>query len=180
LSNSQKSYLELLQRLRTIKGIKQVRISSGLRTDLALADKQNGARFIAELAKYHTGGQIKLAPEHAAEQVLEAMGKCGLASFMEFTDIFMRESRKAGKPQFITCYFMSAHPASTVQSMQKINELARKLGFRPEQLQTFTPTPSTWSSCMYHTGLHFKTRAKIYVAKTAKEKMAQNEVIRKS
>jgi uncharacterized radical SAM protein YgiQ len=179
LQGSQQAYVKLLQRLRNMPNIKKIRIASGIRTDLAMADKQHGRQFVADLAKYHTGGQIKLAPEHANRAVLEAMGKGDGASLLPFVELFTAESRKAGLSQYVTCYFMSAHPACTMQAMNDISRLSQQLGFAPEQVQTFTPTPSTWSSCMYHTGKHFQTAKPIYIANTAKEKMEQAASIAK-
>lgn len=178
LKSPQKQYVALLEKLHKLKGIKKLHITSGIRTDLALADKECGRLFIKLLAARHTSGQIKLAPEHTDMKVLQAMGKCGSGSFIKFIDIFMKESEKAGKKQFTTCYFMAAHPGSTENSMHEVKKFSDRLKYTPEQVQIFTPTPSTWSTCMYHTGKDVDGKT-IYIPKSVKEKIRQKEIITK-
>ncbi len=180
LSGSQKNYVELLRRLREIKGIKKILISSGIRTDLALADRNNGPRFAVELAKYHTGGQIKLAPEHSENDVLRLMGKPSISSIEQFTTLFLQSSAKENKKQFISYYFMAAHPGCTAESMKKLRRyIESKFTFTPEQAQIFTPTPSTWSTCMYHTCRDYINGTPVYTEKKLKEKNFQKELISK-
>jgi uncharacterized radical SAM protein YgiQ len=176
LNNSQKRYADILAILRKTDGIKKINVASGIRCDLALADKANGGRFISDLAKYHTGGQIKLAPEHIDPAVLRYMGKCSAAFSEKFAAKFMETSRREGKKQFVTYYFMAAHPGCTVNSMEKLKRYIREqLNFTPEQVQIFTPTPSTWSTCMYYTEKD-KNGEPLFVPK-GKIKNAQKKLI---
>jgi uncharacterized radical SAM protein YgiQ len=175
LANSQKRYVELLAKLRGIAGIKKIFIASGIRCDMAIHDKNYGSKFIQDLAKHHTGGQIKLAPEHSDQSVLDYMGKSSMRYFEEFAERFMQISRQEGKKQFITCYFMAAHPGCTMNSMDRLKRYIKAhLGFTPEQVQIFTPTPSTWSTCMYYTGKD-KEGKSVYVAK-GKERNEQKDI----
>ena len=178
LSGSQENYTELLRHLRKIKGIKKIRVSSGIRADLALANRDNGARFIADLAKYHTGGQIKLAPEHSEEEVLRLMGKPHICHVERFAAIFSAFSAKENKKQFISYYFMAAHPGCTADSMKKLNKYIKtNVTFTPEQAQIFTPAPSTWSACMYYTCRDYINGSQINVEKKLKGKTAQKMLI---
>lgn len=177
LNGAHKRYNALLDKLSRVKGIKKVLVASGIRCDMAVADRKEGAGFISRLACEHTGGQIKLAPEHTDEFVLRLMGKCPIDNFERFMEDFARESTKAAKKQFITCYFMAAHPGCNMSAMQRLKRfITGHLHFRPQQIQIFTPTPSTWSTCMYYTGLA-PDGTPIYVARTEKEKAAQKEML---
>ena len=176
LSNSQKRYADVLAALRKIKGVKKINVASGIRCDLALSDKTDGGRFISDLAKYHTGGQIKLAPEHVDPVVLRHMGKCSAAFSEKFAAKFLEISQREGKKQFVTHYFMAAHPGCTEKSMEKLKRyIKERLKFTPEQVQIFTPTPSTWSTCMYYTEKD-KNGAPLFVPK-GKIKNAQKKLL---
>jgi uncharacterized radical SAM protein YgiQ len=177
LNGAHKRYTALLQDLSKLKGIKKVLVASGIRCDMAVADKKEGQRFIQALAQHHTGGQIKLAPEHTDDNILRLMGKSGIAPFTSFMEAFATESRKAGKQQFISCYFMAAHPGCDMSAMKRLRAFIKgKLHFRPQQVQIFTPTPSTWSTCMYTTGISPEGES-IHIPRTHREKEAQKEEI---
>ena len=144
----------LLRKLRELPGVRHVFVASGIRPDLVAADKKGGGRYIEELARHHVSGQLKLAPEHVTPFVLRLMGKPGTAPLLEFKEQFEAASRGAGKKQFLTYYFIAAHPGCTDDDMRELKRFAtQRLRLVPEQVQVFTPTPSTWSTAMYYTGL---------------------------
>lgn len=172
---SHKTYLTLLRRLRQIPGVKKVFIRSGIRFDYALLDPDH--TFIQELASYHTSGQLRLAPEHVSNNVLEIMGKPPHALYEQFVDEFMRASKRAGKEQYVLPYLMSSHPGSTLKEAVKLAEFCRDLGFMPEQVSDFYPTPSTVSTCIYYTGLDPRTLKKVYCPTNPHEKALQRALI---
>jgi len=170
--------LHLLRSLRALPGIRHVFVASGIRPDLVMADKQQGGTYIDELAAYHVSGQLKLAPEHVTKHILEFMGKPSLDSMMLFKERFDATNRKLGKRQFLTYYFIAAHPGCIEDDMRQLKKFARsKLFLTPEQVQVFTPTPSTWSTAMYYTGTNPTSNNSIPVARTFRERQTQKELL---
>lgn len=169
---------DLLERLRAIPGIKKAFVSSGIRHDLVCADKDYGDAYLKELAEHHVSGQMKLAPEHTDQGVLNKMGKGGNATLLEFRDRFLKISREKGKKQFLTYYFLAAHPGCTEMDMKRLKSFVNKnLKLGPEQVQIFTPTPSTYSTLMYYTGLDPFTGEKIFVEKDPVCKKKQKDIL---
>lgn len=168
-------YVELLKKLRKIPGVKKVFIRSGIRFDYLLAEKKDG--FLRELCEYHVSGQLKVAPEHVAGPVLTLMGKPEHKVYEEFIRRFDLMNKKIGKKQYLVPYLMSSHPGSTLKEAVELAEYCRDLGYMPEQVQDFYPTPSTLSTCMYYTGLDPRTMKKVYVPKSPHEKAMQRALI---
>lgn len=172
-----KPILNLLEKVGSIKGVKKVFATSGIRADLAVNDKLNGQNYIAEIAKNHVSGQLKMAPESADSKVLKAMKKPDNKSFLEFCRIYKEYSKKFHKNQFISCYFIAAHPGENEKEAQNTHNFIEKyLDFSPEQVQIFTPTPSTWATCAYYTGLDEEGN-KIYVEKQLSKKEKYKSII---
>jgi uncharacterized radical SAM protein YgiQ len=168
----------LLERLRAIPGVKKAFVSSGIRHDLVCADKHYGESYLKELTEHHVSGQMKLAPEHTEQGVLNKMGKVGIATLLEFRDRFLKRSKETGKKQFLTYYFLAAHPGCTETDMKRLRSFVNKnLKLAPEQVQIFTPTPSTYSTLMYYTGLDPFTGEKIFVEKDPVCKKRQKDVL---
>ena len=168
-------YVELLKKLRKIPGVKKVFIRSGIRFDYLLAEKKD--HFLRELCEYHVSGQLKVAPEHVAGPVLALMGKPEHKVYEEFIRRFDLMNKKIGKKQYLVPYLMSSHPGSTLKEAVELAEYCRDLGYMPEQVQDFYPTPSTLSTCMYYTGLDPRTMKKVYVPKSPHEKAMQRALI---
>ena len=168
-------YVSLLKKLRQIPGVKKVFIRSGIRFDYLLADKKKD--FLKELCQYHVSGQLKVAPEHVAQPVLALMGKPEHSVYEKFTAEFNKMNEKIGKKQYLVPYLMSSHPGSTLKEAVELAEYCRDLGYMPEQVQDFYPTPSTLSTCMYYTGLDPRTGQKVYVPKNPHEKAMQRALI---
>lgn len=175
LEADHRDYLELLRKLRHLPGIKKVFIRSGIRFDYVNAD--SSPEFLNELAAYHVSGQLRVAPEHVSDQVLYYMGKPEHKVYEEFLKKFQRANEKSGKRQFVVPYLMSSHPGCTIKEAVKLAEYVRDMGFMPEQVQDFYPTPSTMSTCMYYTGLDPRTGEKVYVPKSAREKAMQRALL---
>jgi uncharacterized radical SAM protein YgiQ len=170
--------LSLLKKIRQIPGIRKVFIGSGIRYDMVLADKNCGLSYLREVAEFHTSGQLKIAPEHTEPVVLHLMGKPGIGSLTRFKSEFDRMSREAGKKQFLTYYLIAAYPGCTDREMKKVHDYAvRELKVFPEQVQVFTPTPSTYASVMYYTERDPFTIEPIYVEKNLKRKEHQKEIV---
>lgn len=146
-----RDYLSLLKKLRSLPGVKKVFIRSGFRFDYLLADRDR--TFLRELCQYHISGQLRVAPEHVSDNVLSKMGKPGNDVYREFVRTFEEMNKKTGKEQYIVPYLMSSHPGSTLKDAVALAEYIRELGYMPEQVQDFYPTPGTVSTCMYYTGL---------------------------
>ncbi len=170
-----KDYLKLLRKLRSLPGVKKVFIRSGIRFDYVLADSDH--TFLQELCKYHVSGQLKVAPEHISDQVLEKMGKPKADIYHQFVREYQKINEKLGKKQYLVPYLMSSHPGSTLQDAVNLAEFLRDLGYMPEQVQDFYPTPSTISTCMYYTGLDPRTMEPVYVAHNPHEKAMQRALI---
>lgn len=175
LEADHRDYLELLRKLRHLPGIKKVFIRSGIRFDYVNADPS--PEFLNELAAYHVSGQLRVAPEHVSDQVLYYMRKPEHKVYEEFLKKFQRANEKSGKRQFVVPYLMSSHPGCTIKEAVKLAEYVRDMGFMPEQVQDFYPTPSTMSTCMYYTGLDPRTGEKVYVPKSAREKAMQRALL---
>jgi len=170
--------INLLRRLRKIKGVKKVFVASGIRYDLLLADKKHCLNYMRELVDHHISGQLKVAPEHTQEKILKIMGKPGIEALLEFKAIFEKLNRDAGCRQFLTYYFIAAHPGCTDGDMRDLKAFAsRQLKIHPRQVQIFTPTPSTYSSLMYWTGIDPATGGKIFVEKDVGKKQKQKDII---
>jgi len=170
--------MNLLKRIREIPGVKKVFIGSGIRHDLILADDRHGHGYLEQIAACHVSGQMKVAPEHTQPAVLKLMGKPDAASLLDFRDRFNRLSKKAGKNQFLTYYLIAAHPGCTLEDMKKLKKFTReKLKIRPEQVQIFTPTPSTYSTLMYYTGMDPFSGKKLFVEKDRSGKEKQKNCI---
>jgi uncharacterized radical SAM protein YgiQ len=178
LAINHKQQIELLKRLRGIKGVKKIFIASGLRYDMVMEDRKYGGAYLENLVNNHISGQLKIAPEHTEDGVLKMMGKTGTKYLPGFRDEFERLNKKAGKNQFLTYYLIAAHPGCTYQDMQKLKAFTRKeLKMNPEQVQIFTPIPSTYSTLMYYTGLDPFSKKHIFVEKDIRQKERQKEVI---
>jgi len=170
--------IALLKKVRQIEGVKQVLVSSGIRYDLVLGDQEHGDAYLREITRSHVGGQLKVAPEHSESKVLDAMGKPGHAQLLAFKEKFDRFSREAGKEQYLTYYLIAAHPGCTQEDMHALRRFAsRELHISPEQVQLYTPLPSTYSAVMYHTGLNPFTRKPIFVEKDAGKRERQKGIV---
>jgi uncharacterized radical SAM protein YgiQ len=172
---------DLLKQIRRIKGVKKAFVSSGIRYDLLLSDRKHGMAYLQELVEHHVSGQMKVAPEHSEDAVLKMMGKPGTASLVAFRELFYRMSQAAGKENHLTYYLIAAHPGCGENDMHKLKRFAdRALRISPEQVQIFTPTPSTYSSLMYYTETDPFTGRPLLVEKDPVRKARQkNIVIRK-
>ena len=175
LDADHRDYVSLLRKLRDIPKVKKVFIRSGIRFDYLLADKKQ--EFLRELCEYHVSGQLKVAPEHVAGPVLSLMGKPEHKVYEEFTRQFYKMNERIGKEQYLVPYLMSSHPGSTLKEAVELAEYCRDLGYMPEQVQDFYPTPSTLSTCMYYTGVDPRTMQKVYVPKSPHEKAMQRALI---
>ena len=170
--------INLLQALRKLTGIRKVFIASGLRYDLILADKRSGARYIEEILRHHVSGQLKIAPEHSQKRVLDLMGKPDTSQLKDFIALFETLKRTTRRNVFLTYYLMAAHPGCTLDDMQALKRFARKeLRLLPEQVQIFTPTPSTWATVMYHTAVDPFTDRSLFVEKNPSKKIRHKAIL---
>lgn len=170
-----KDYVSLLRKLRSIPGVKKVFIRSGIRFDYLLCDKDD--TFFQELLKHHVSGQLKVAPEHICDTVLSKMGKPPKAVYERFIRKYEDYNRKIGEKQYVVPYLMSSHPGSTLKEAVALAEYIRDLGYMPQQVQDFYPTPSTVSTVMYYTGLDPRDQKPVYVVKNPHEKAMQRALI---
>ncbi|MFR6537037.1 MAG: YgiQ family radical SAM protein [Lachnospiraceae bacterium] len=175
LTVDHKDYLSLLRKLRQLPGVKKVFIRSGIRFDYLLEDKDD--RFFRELCQYHVSGQLKVAPEHISDNVLRYMGKPPVEVYDRFKEKYRKINEQIGKKQYLVPYLMSSHPGSTLKDAIALAEYLRDLGYMPEQVQDFYPTPSTISTCMYYTGLDPATMQPVYVSHNPHEKAMQRALI---
>lgn len=175
LKADHRDYIALLRKLRALPKVKKVFIRSGIRFDYVLADKDS--HFLEELCRYHVSGQLKVAPEHVSDPVLACLGKPEHAVYEEFSRQYRQMNEKLGMKQYLVPYLMSSHPGSTMKEAVKLAEYCRDLGYMPEQVQDFYPTPSTISTCMYYTGLDPRTMKPVYVPKNPHEKEMQRALI---
>ena len=168
-------YIQLLRELRSLPGVKKVFIRSGIRFDYLLADPDD--TFLRELCTYHVSGQLKVAPEHVSDAVLSVMGKPSRAVYDRFVAAYRAMNKKLGKKQYLVPYLMSSHPGSTLKEAVELAEYVRDMGYMPEQVQDFYPTPSTMSTCMYYTGVDPRTMKPVYVPRSQHEKALQRALI---
>ena len=168
-------YVSLLRKLRKIPGVKKVFIRSGIRFDYLIYDEDR--TFLRELCEHHVSGQLKVAPEHISDAVLEKMGKPSVDVYERFVKAYKDMNKKLGKEQYLVPYLMSSHPGSTLKEAVELAEFLRDLGYMPEQVQDFYPTPSTISTCMYYTGVDPRTMEPVYVARDPHEKAMQRALI---
>ncbi|WP_184089790.1 YgiQ family radical SAM protein [Anaerocolumna cellulosilytica] len=168
-------YLVLLKKLRELPNVKKVFVRSGIRFDYLINDSDD--TFMKELCEHHISGQLKVAPEHISDRVLDMMGKPKNSVYEEFIRKYKRTNEKVGKNQFVVPYLMSSHPGSTIKEAVALAEYLRDLGYMPEQVQDFYPTPSTISTCMYYTGLDPRTMQAVYTPKSPHEKAMQRALI---
>ena len=168
-------YLSLLRKLREIHGIKKVFVRSGLRYDYMMAD--NNDEFFTELVKHHISGQLKVAPEHMSDNALYYMGKPSFSIYEKFRERYTKINEKLGKKQYLVPYLMSSHPGATLDDAILLAEYLNKIGYCPEQVQDFYPTPGTLSTAMYYTEIDPRTMKPVYVAKTAEEKAMQRALL---
>jgi len=182
LRASHKRQLELLGKLRSIPGVKHVFVTSGLRHDMILADEHFGQSYLEELVEYHVSGQLKIAPEHTEQKVLKAMRKPGRQALDEFRERFKRVAArvetKTGRKAFLTYYLIAAHPGCSEEEIKALRDYTRReLKIAPEQVQIFTPLPSTWSAVMYWTGIDPFTGKEIFVEHNPDRKKRQKELV---
>lgn len=175
LKADHRDYMALLRKLRALPKVKKVFIRSGIRFDYVLADKES--HFLEELCRYHVSGQLKVAPEHVSDPVLSCLGKPKHAVYEEFARQYRQMNERLGMKQYLVPYLMSSHPGSTMKEAVKLAEYCRDLGYMPEQVQDFYPTPSTISTCMYYTGLDPRTMKPVYVPRSPHEKEMQRALI---
>lgn len=168
-------YVKLLRRLKKLPGVKKVFVRSGIRFDYVMADQDD--TFLRELCRDHISGQLRVAPEHVSDKVLRAMGKPPHKVYLRFLERYERVNRLTGKKQYVVPYLMSSHPGSTLKEAVELAEYIRDLGYMPEQVQDFYPTPGTISTCMYYTGLDPRNRKPVYVPRQPREKAMQRALI---
>ncbi|MCD7755488.1 MAG: YgiQ family radical SAM protein [Firmicutes bacterium] len=168
-------YVALLRKLRKLPGVKKVFVRSGIRFDYLLADSKDS--FLRELVQYHISGQLKVAPEHVSDPVLKRMGKPRNAVYNQFVERYNALNRQYGMKQYLVPYLMSSHPGSTMKEAVELAEYIRDMGYNPEQVQDFYPTPSTLSTVMYYTGLDPRTMERVYVPTDPHEKAMQRALI---
>ena len=175
LDTDHSDYIELLTKLRNLEGVKKVFIRSGIRYDYLMYDQDDA--FFYDLCQYHVSGQLKVAPEHIDETVLDYMGKPSGKLYGQFVKKFDQINKTIQKEQYIIPYLMSSHPGSTIQSAIKLAEYLRDINYTPEQVQDFYPTPGTMSTCMYYTELDPRTMKSVFVPKSNKEKAMQRALL---
>ncbi len=175
LNADHSDYLSLLRALRQLPKVKKVFIRSGIRYDYLLAE--GGDEFLRELCSHHVSGQLKIAPEHVAPRVTALMGKPGKEVYLRFADAFRRMNAELGKEQYLVPYLMSSHPGSGLREAVELAEFLRDMGYHPEQVQDFIPTPGSLSTCMYYTGVNPLTGEKVYVARDQHEKRLQRALL---
>ncbi len=175
LKADHKDYLSLLRKLRKIPGVKKVFIRSGIRYDYVMADPDD--TFLRELCEYHVSGQLKVAPEHVSDRVLSRMGKPEFSIYQGFADRYKKMNEKLGKKQYLVPYLISSHPGSTLKDAIALAEAVRDMGYMPEQVQDFYPTPSTISTCMYYTGLDPRTMEDVAIIRNPHQKAMQRALI---
>ena len=175
LKADHKDYINLLRKLRSLPKVKKVFVRSGIRFDYLLADSSKD--FLRELCQYHVSGQLKVAPEHVSDKVLKKMVKPSNEVYQKFSVEYKRMNGKLGLKQYLVPYLMSSHPGCDMKEAVKLAEFVRDLGYMPEQVQDFYPTPSTISTCMYYTGIDPRTGESVYVPKDPHEKEMQRALI---
>ena len=169
------TYLSILRKARKIDRVKKVFIRSGIRFDYLMADRNTP--FLEELCKFHVSGQLKVAPEHVSPNALKYMGKPNRKVYDDFVDKYKKTNEKLGKKQYLVPYFISSHPGCTLKDAIMLAEYTRDMGYNPEQVQDFIPTPGSLSTAMYHSEIDPRTLKPVYVAKTPKEKSLQRALL---
>ncbi|MCD6259086.1 MAG: YgiQ family radical SAM protein [Helicobacteraceae bacterium] len=170
--------INLLRQVREVEGVRHAFVASGVRYDLINADKKHGYTYLKEMVKHHISGQMKVAPEHTQQHVLELMGKPGKGELIEFKKMYDKLNREEGKNQFLTYYLIAAHPGCEEKDMHELKRFTRdELKMNPEQAQVFTPTPGTYSAVMYYTEMDPQTRKKIFVEKDPMRKEKQKRIV---
>lgn len=168
-------YVQLLREVRSLPGVKKVFVRSGFRFDYLMADKNK--EFLREICAHHVSGQMRVAPEHISDNVLKEMGKPKVEVYNAFVREFEKINKELGLKQYIVPYLMSSHPGSRLKDAIALAEYIRDMGYIPEQVQDFYPTPGTVSTCMYHTGINPLTKEKVYVPRSPHEKAMQRALI---
>ena len=170
--------INLLRQVREVPGVRKAFVASGVRYDLITADKEHGYDYLKEMVKHHISGQMKVAPEHTQQHVLELMGKPGKQTLIDFKKLYDKLNAEEGKQQFLTYYLIAAHPGCEEKDMHELKRFTKEeLQMNPEQAQVFTPTPGTYSAVMYYTEMDPKTRRKIFVEKDTKRKEKQKQIV---
>ena len=169
------AYLNLLRKIRALPKVKKVFIRSGIRYDYIMLDKND--EFFEELCKYHVSGQLKVAPEHMVDEVLDKMGKPKSSVYLKFAEKYKKINQKLGKDQYLVPYLISSHPGATLKAAVKLTEYLNKIHHMPEQVQDFYPTPGTVSTCMFYTGIDPRNMKKVYVPKDKEIKKLQRALL---
>jgi len=170
--------INLLRQVRAVEGVRKAFVASGVRYDLITSDKNHGYEYLKEMVKHHISGQMKVAPEHTQQHVLELMGKPGKQTLIDFKKLYDKLNAEEGKKQFLTYYLIAAHPGCTDKDMHELKDFTtNELQMNPEQAQVFTPTPGTYSAVMYYTEMDPATRKKIFVEKDTKRKEKQKQIV---
>ena len=177
LDTDHSEYLQLLRKLRELPKVKKVFVRSGIRFDYIMADKDKNSTFFKELVKNHISGQLKVAPEHISDKVLSYMGKPENCVYEKFIEKYYKLNESEGKNQFVVPYLMSSHPGSDLNEAIKLAEYLRDIGYNPQQVQDFYPTPSTMSTVMYYTGVDPRTMKEVYTPKNPHEKAMQRALM---
>ncbi len=168
-------YLTLLRKLRELPGVKKVFVRSGLRYDYMMADKNDA--FFTELVKHHISGQLKVAPEHMSDNALYYMGKPSFSVYEKFKKRYEKINEKLGKKQYLVPYLMSSHPGATLEDAINLACYLNSVGYMPQQVQDFYPTPGTLSTAMYYSEIDPRTMKPVYVAKTKEAKAKQRALL---
>lgn len=176
LQVSHKEYLDILRELRSMPKVKKVFIRSGIRFDYLMEDDER-QEFFRELVKYHVSGQLRVAPEHCSQAVLDKMGKPAIAVYKQFQDEFYKLTKQENKEQYVVPYLMSSHPGSTLKDAVELALFLKKENIHPKQVQDFYPTPGTISTAMFYTELDPYTLEKVYVPKNPKDKAMQRALL---
>ena len=170
--------INLLRQVRAVDGVRKAFVASGVRYDLITEDKKHGYEYLKEMVKHHISGQMKVAPEHTQQHVLELMGKPGKQTLIDFKKLYDKLNKEEGKKQFLTYYLIAAHPGCEEKDMHELKRFTTdELQMNPEQAQVFTPTPGTYSAVMYYTEMDPVTRKKIFVEKDTKRKEKQKQIV---
>lgn len=169
--------VKLLEKARALPGVKKISIGSGLRYDIALADKKHGHQYLRDLIAHHVGGQLKVAPEHLNPDVLHLMKKPGMESFDEFVDFFQNATYEAGKEQYLVPYFISGFPGCTHEQMEEVGAYLQRRNWRVQQVQAFIPTPMTLATAMYHSGIDPATKQPLWVAREWNDRKIQQALL---
>ena len=173
LGTDHSELIQIMKESREVKGVKKVLVASGIRMDLA----RRSPEYMKELTEHHVGGLLKVAPEHADDEVLNNMKKPGIDEFARFSDKFREQSKKAGKKQYIVPYFISSHPGSNISSMIELAVFLKRNGYKPDQVQDFIPAPLDVATCMYYTEMDPFTKKPVFIAKKLKDRNAQRALM---